>query len=247
MMSRSRNVSRRRRTEPASDTFTAAGCSRRTVTTASTARKPSPSRRLDSRGSGGACASASRIFVSDFGPSPASERSRSCSAAAFSSSRVVTLSSCQMAGGLRPEPRQVHELHDLRRDDRLALGERLHLAELDDLDDLLLDRLADPRQVLRLAVERELRDRAAGLADAPGCAPVGEDAERVLALELAAGRRAARAGRRARRSSAGSSPLAAIIGACVQSSACPPTTSARTSSRCCGRSARCSGRTTACS
>ena len=59
-----------------------------------------------------------------------------------------------------------------------------HLARLDDLDDLLLDRLADPGQLLRLALERELRDRAAGLADARRRAAVGEDAEGVLALEL---------------------------------------------------------------
>jgi hypothetical protein len=86
---------------------------------------------------------------------------------------------------LRAEPRQAHELHDLGRDDRLPLRERLHLAELDHLDDLLLDRLADPGQALRLPLERHLRDRASGLADAGRGAAVGEHAERVLALELA--------------------------------------------------------------
>ena len=86
---------------------------------------------------------------------------------------------------LRAEPGQAHELDDLLRDERLPLRQRLHLAALDDLDDLVLDRLADPGELLRLAVERELRDGAAGLADACRGAPVREHAERVLALELA--------------------------------------------------------------
>ena len=42
----------------------------------------------------------------------------------------------------------------------LPLRQRVDLAVLDDLDDLVLDRRADPGQLLRLAVERELRDRA---------------------------------------------------------------------------------------
>src|SRR5690242_8251649 len=45
---------------------------------------------------------------------------------------------------LRTEPREAHEGDDLRRDHLLALRQRMHLAVLDDLDDLLLDRLADP-------------------------------------------------------------------------------------------------------
>ena len=67
----------------------------------------------------------------------------------------------------------------------LRLVERVHLAGLDDLDDLLLDRLADPGEVLRLALERELGDRAARLADPRRRAAVGEHPEGVLALELA--------------------------------------------------------------
>src|SRR5262249_16826566 len=53
-----------------------------------------------------------------------------------------------------------------------------------DLDDLVLDRGADPGQLLRLAVQRELGDGARGLAHARRRAPVGEDAEAGLALEL---------------------------------------------------------------
>ena len=67
---------------------------------------------------------------------------------------------------------------------RLPLGQRLDLAGLDDLDDLLLDRLPDALQLLRLPVERELRDRPAGLADALRRAPVREHPERLGALQL---------------------------------------------------------------
>ena len=58
------------------------------------------------------------------------------------------------------------------------------LADLDDLDDLLLDRLADALQLLRAPVERELGDRGRRLAHARGRAAVGDDPERVLPLEL---------------------------------------------------------------
>ena len=53
------------------------------------------------------------------------------------------------------------KLRDLLGHLGLALRERMDLAVLDDLDDLLLDRLADALQLLRAAVERELGDRAA--------------------------------------------------------------------------------------
>ena len=56
----------------------------------------------------------------------------------------------------------------------LALGQRVDLAVLDDLDDLLLDRLADPLQLLRAPVERELRDRALSVSRIRAAAlPVG--------------------------------------------------------------------------
>jgi hypothetical protein len=85
---------------------------------------------------------------------------------------------------LRPEAGQPHEADDVGRDAVAPLRQRLDVARLDDLHDLLLDRLADPRQGLRLAVERELRDRGRCLAHALGRAPVGEHAERLGALEL---------------------------------------------------------------
>ena len=85
---------------------------------------------------------------------------------------------------LRAEPGQACERDDVRRDDALVLRQRVHLAVVDDLDDLALDRLADPLQLLRLAVERELRDRAGGVADQRRRATVGEHAEGVVALDL---------------------------------------------------------------
>ncbi len=66
----------------------------------------------------------------------------------------------------------------------LALRERVDLAVLDHLDDLLLDRLADALQLLRSAVERELGDRAAGLPNPRRRAAICGDAERIAALEL---------------------------------------------------------------
>ena len=85
---------------------------------------------------------------------------------------------------LRPEPRQPHEEDDLGWDRALPLRQRFDLALLDYLDDLLLDRLADPLQLLGSPVERELRDRAGGVAHARGRTPVRDHPERLGALEL---------------------------------------------------------------
>ncbi len=93
---------------------------------------------------------------------------------------------------LRPDARrrlgtdagEPKEVDDTRRNEAAPLRERVHLAVLDDLDDLRLDRLADPRQLLRLPLERELGDRHRRLADPPGRAPVGDDLERLLLEDL---------------------------------------------------------------
>src|SRR4029079_3574275 len=85
---------------------------------------------------------------------------------------------------LRAEPGEPHGRRPLDGHDRLALRERVHLAVARDLNDLLLDRPADPLQLLRAALERELRDRARRLADLGCRAAVGADPEPVLALEL---------------------------------------------------------------
>jgi hypothetical protein len=60
----------------------------------------------------------------------------------------------------------------------------VHLAVLHDLDDLLLDRLADAVQLLRATGERKLRDRARGLTDPGRRTPIREDSERGFAFEL---------------------------------------------------------------
>src|SRR5262249_49603449 len=68
-------------------------------------------------------------------------------------------------GSLRPHTGQPQELDHARRNEATALRERVHLPVLDDLDDLLLDRLPDPWELLRLPVERELCDGQRRLAD----------------------------------------------------------------------------------
>src|SRR5205823_6529409 len=64
------------------------------------------------------------------------------------------------------------------------LRKRVDLAVTGDLDDLLLDRLADALELLRPPCQREFRDRARGLADLRGGAAVGPDPVAVLPLEL---------------------------------------------------------------
>jgi hypothetical protein len=58
------------------------------------------------------------------------------------------------------------------------------LAVPNDLDDLLLDGLPDPLELLRPALESKARDRASGLLDPCGGAAVGGDAEPVGAFQL---------------------------------------------------------------
>src|SRR5207248_3300198 len=55
---------------------------------------------------------------------------------------------------LRAEPGEPHECRDLGGHLRLPLRQRVDLPVVDDLDDLRLDRLADPLQQLRLAAQR---------------------------------------------------------------------------------------------
>src|SRR6266508_4003222 len=254
MMSRSRKVSFLRRALPASETFTAAGCSRRTETTASNAPSPSPSRRR-SEGSCFFSASAFRIRSSVFAPRPLSVRSCSCSAACLRSSIVVT-----------PSSRQIRAA-DLGRDDFLALRQSVHLAVLDDLHGLLLDRLPDSLELLGAAVEGELGHGPGRLTDSGRRPPIGEDAEGGLSFELeqvgeelelvgdihvprqstrqptapshsSRSRPRGPTGGLREAARSGGPSLGLNIRRCLEPSfASRPTTNARTSSRCCARSA----------
>ena len=85
---------------------------------------------------------------------------------------------------LRAEPGDVHHLDQPGRQLRPQLGERCHVAGLDDLDDLALDRPSDPGEPRRLPVDCELGHRDGRLADARGCAPVGGEPEGIGAVEL---------------------------------------------------------------
>ena len=62
--------------------------------------------------------------------------------------------------------------------------EGVHLSVFDDLDDLLLDRRADARQLLGLSLERELRDRRRRIPDARRSAPIGEHTEALFSEQL---------------------------------------------------------------
>ena len=66
----------------------------------------------------------------------------------------------------------------------LALRERVDLPVAYDLENLLLDRLADPVQFLGATVERQLGDRGARLADARRGLTVGADAKLITGLEF---------------------------------------------------------------
>ena len=83
-----------------------------------------------------------------------------------------------------PRPGRRRNWRHLARHLCAALLERMHRAGLGELDDLRLDRRADAGQLLRLAGERELRDRRRCLADARRGATVGEHAEALLAEDL---------------------------------------------------------------
>src|SRR5204863_913337 len=113
---------------------------------------------------------------------------------------------------------------------------RIHLAVLDDLDDLLLDRLADPVQLLRAPGERQLGDGSRRLADARRGAPVGNDTKRRLAFELEEVGEHVELLRHVAVPGQGAGHVTMICGCHRPSSVCPRTTNERISRRCCARS-----------
>ena len=182
--SRSPIVSRRRRNEPAGSIERRPGAPSRpaTIVLISSSAFGSSSRRA------GRLSSASipaRICCSVFAEMPLRPRSVPASAAWRRSSSVSTWSSLvDEADGLGPEARDREQLDEARRDLRpeaLVVG---HVAGRDELRDLVADRLADARDLRRLAgpVGRGEVDRAA--TDRVGGAVVGDGLERDLALDL---------------------------------------------------------------
>ena len=129
--------------------------------------------------------SAFRIFSSLFWPSPERSRSLPSSAAVF---RLVERGDSELGpdpgGRLRADAGQPQEVDHAHGDALAPPGERVHLPVVDDLDDLLLDRLADAGQLGRATRERQLGDRRRRLPDARGRAAVGDDLERLLREDL---------------------------------------------------------------
>ena len=184
MTSMSLTVSVRRRTDPASETSLLAGCSRSTSTTAWTAGSALA---RSVRFSRGFAVSSQRLEDPLLGlGAKAGERPEllglGCLAQIVHGRDPEVLP--DPPGGLRPQSREPQELRDAGRDPLLAFGQRLDLAGLHDLDDLRLDRLSDPREVLRLAGEGLLGDRAGRRADLIGCTTVRQHPELLLPLEL---------------------------------------------------------------
>jgi hypothetical protein len=90
----------------------------------------------------------------------------------------------ELAHGLCPEPRDSGDLDQRGGELRLQLRGGGDLAGLDERDDLLLERVADPGQARGLAGDREIANRDRALADHPRRLLVGDHAEAVGAIEL---------------------------------------------------------------
>ena len=85
---------------------------------------------------------------------------------------------------LGAEPRDPQELRHLARHLGPSLLERGHVAGLRQLDDLRLDRPSDPGELLRPTGEGELRDRRSRLAHPGRGSAVGDDTEALLSEDL---------------------------------------------------------------
>ena len=85
---------------------------------------------------------------------------------------------------LRPEAGQVHHRDHAARELRAQLRRLLGIARVDERLELVLERLADPRQLGHAAVAHELLDGHGGLAHRPGGCAVREDAIGHRAVEL---------------------------------------------------------------
>ena len=184
--SMSLQVSAQRRTEPATSTRLAAGCSRSAAASSSaigftfeSSRRPGPSPGSPRR------SSAARMFSSAFGPSPLTSRIFSPSAAALRSSiEEISSSSKSRRAVFGADPGDAGHLDQGRRELRLQLHRGGDLAGLDQRVDLFRQRLADAGDLGRLAPRRQLGDRDRALADRLGGGAVGEDAVFDRPVEL---------------------------------------------------------------
>ena len=185
--SMSLQVSAQRRTEPATSTRLAAGCSRSAAASSSaigrtveSSRRPGPSPGSPSR------SSAARTFSSTFGPRPfeladlARPRPPPCRSSSDGDSELVV----EPSRGLRPQPRDPRHLDQGRRELRLQLHRGRDLAGLQQRVDLFRQRLADAGNLGRPARGGELGDRDRALADRLGRGAVGEHAVFDRAVEL---------------------------------------------------------------
>ena len=245
MTSRSRKVSRRRRVLPASETSIAAGWARSASTTSRTTGRPLP--RRPRRGSSGPWPLGERLQHLRLGRRPhAGERAqllplRRLLQPGERRDPELPPDACRRLG---PEAGQPHEGGHLARNLRAALRERLHVAGLDDLDDLRLDRLADVGKLRRPAGQRQLGHGRSGVAHPRGGATVGGDPEGLLAEDLGEVREQVEPVCEIAVPGKGRDHVPIIgpswtgkIARCARSSACRRTTSARTSSRWCEHSA----------
>ena len=185
--SMSLQVSAQRRTEPATSTRLAAGCSRSAAASASATGRalerrtrpaesapPSPSR-----------SSAARTFSSTFGPRPLSLADP---LALGRLPEVVEAGDFELVEeaprGFRAEPGDPRHLDQARRELRLQLRRRGDLAGLEQGVDLFGERLADAGDLGRPARRGEVGDRDRALADRLGGGAVGEHPVFDGAVEL---------------------------------------------------------------
>ena len=184
--SMSLQVSAQRRTEPATSTRLAAGCSRSAAASSSaigrtfeSSRRPGPSPGSPSR------SSAARMFSSAFGPRPLTSRILSPSAASFRSSSEADLELVEEAArGFRAEAGDPGHLDQGRRELRLQLHRGGDLAGLQQRVDLFRQRLADAGDLGRPPCGGQLGDRDRALADRLGGGAVGEHPVFDGAVEL---------------------------------------------------------------
>ena len=239
-----------RRALPAISTRSAAGCARRCSTISSPIVSTADSSSRSAGPSSSSSASARAMFCSAFGPSPETDRRRSCSAAC---AQLLERGDAELgvdpAGGLGAQAREAREPHQLAGELRAQLHGRGDVAGLEQGQDLLLERLPDVAQLGRAALAGELRDGHRRVADRLGGLAVGDHPVDDGAVQLVEVAELVHRGRDLRVRHA-AKHRGAILPRCWRApipapcgSSCRPTTSGTTSSRSCAPCApRCRAR-----